>query len=87
KSSNDKLYTGDFNGGIIYPHDLPIARGNPAENIKNTDSFTQMGAKFLGNEYILGYKCDIWRLGEYTMWVYNSGPSSQITTSGANEQP
>ncbi|MFV7790201.1 hypothetical protein ACNSOP_10885 [Aliarcobacter lanthieri] len=86
KISKDKLYTVDFNDEIIYSQDLQIDKENPAENIKNKDSFTQMGAKFLGNENILGYKCDIWQLGEYKIWVYNSVPLKQITKTGDNEQ-
>ncbi|WP_418180817.1 hypothetical protein ACNSOL_01900 [Aliarcobacter lanthieri] len=86
KISKDKLYTVDFNDEIIYSQDLQIYKENPAENIKNKDSFTQMGAKFLGNENILGYKCDIWQLGEYKIWVYNSVPLKQITKTGDNEQ-
>ncbi|WP_419677543.1 hypothetical protein ACN2EN_07435 [Aliarcobacter lanthieri] len=86
KISKDKLYTVDFNDEIIYFQDLQIDKENPAENIKNKDSFTQMGAKFLGNENILGYKCDIWQLGEYKIWVYNSVPLKQITKTGENEQ-
>jgi hypothetical protein len=45
-----------------------------------------MGAKFLGNENILGYKCDIWELGEYKIWVYNSVPLKQISKSLGVEQ-
>nr|WP_306458748.1 hypothetical protein [Aliarcobacter vitoriensis] len=86
KISKDKLYTVDFNDEMIYSQDLQIDKDDPVGNIKNKESFTQMGAKFLGNENILGYKCDIWQLGEYKIWIYNSVPLKQITKSSGNEQ-
>ncbi|RBQ30508.1 hypothetical protein CRU92_11575 [Arcobacter sp. FW59] len=86
KISKDKLYTVDFNDEMIYSQDLQIDKDDPVGNIKNKESFTQMGAKFLGNENILGYKCDIWQLGEYKIWIYNSVPLKQITKSSGSEQ-
>ena len=40
-----------------------------------------MGAKNLGSEEILGYKCDVWQLGEDKIWVYNSVPLKLISKS------
>lgn len=79
KISKNKLYTVDFNDEMIYSQVLSVDDENPISNIKNRETFNQMGAKFLGNENILGYKCDIWELGEYKIWVYNSVPLKQIT--------
>jgi len=86
KIAKDKLYIVDFNDEMIYSQDLQINKDNPTSDIKNRESFTQMGAKFLGNENILGYKCDIWQLGEYKIWVYNSVPLKQIVKSSGSEQ-
>jgi len=86
KIAKDKLYIVDFNDEMIYSQDLQINKDNPISDIKNRESFTQMGAKFLGNENILGYKCDIWQLGEYKIWVYNSVPLKQIIKSSGSEQ-
>jgi len=86
KISKDKLYIVDFNDEMIYSQDLQINKDNQTSDIKNRESFTQMGAKFLGNENILGYKCDIWQLGEYRIWVYNSVPLKQIVKSSGSEQ-
>ena len=86
KISKGKIYTADFNDEIIYSQDLSIDDENPIANIKNREAFKEMGAKFLGNENILGYKCDIWELGEYKIWVYNSVPLKQISKSLGVEQ-
>ncbi|NCB12300.1 MAG: hypothetical protein EOM78_11800, partial [Erysipelotrichia bacterium] len=43
--------------------------------------FVQMGAKNLGTENILGYKCDVWQLGEDKIWIHNSVPLKLITKS------
>ena len=37
--------------------------------------------KHKGTEEILGYKCDIWELGEDKIWVYNSVPLKQVSQS------
>lgn len=86
KIVKDKLYSADFNDEIIYSQKLTVDEDNPISNIKNRETFTQMGAKFLGNENVLGYKCDIWELGEYKIWVYNSVPLKQVSTSLGVEQ-
>ena len=86
KISKGKIYTADFNDEIIYSQDLSIDDENPIANTKNREAFKEMGAKFLGNENILGYKCDIWELGEYKIWVYNSVPLKQISKSLGVEQ-
>lgn len=40
-----------------------------------------MGAKKIGSEAILGYKCDIWQLGEDKIWIYNSVPLKFVSKS------
>lgn len=80
KIVKDTLYTADFNDEVIYSQKL-VEEDNPTQNIKNRDSFIQMGAKNLGTETILGYQCDIWQLGEDKIWVYKSVPLKQISKS------
>lgn len=84
KISKNKILTVDFNDEVIYSQDLDV--DDDLANIKNKDTFTQMGAKFLGSETILGYKCDIWELGEYKTWVYNGVVLKQISRSSSAEQ-
>ncbi|QKF78332.1 hypothetical protein [Arcobacter defluvii] len=81
KIVNDKMLTADFNDEVIYSQKLVLDEENPIQNIKTYDSFIQMGAKNLGTEEILGYKCDIWQLGEDKIWVYKSVPLKQISQS------
>ena len=50
-------------------------------NVRNKEAFISMGAKNLGTEEILGYKCDVWQLGEDKIWVYNSVPLKIISKS------
>ncbi len=77
----DKLLTVDFNDEVIYSQKLVLDEENFMQNIKNYESFVQMGAKNLGKEDILGYKCDVWQLGEDKIWVYNSVPLKLINQS------
>ncbi|MBF7071047.1 hypothetical protein [Aliarcobacter butzleri] len=81
KIVKDTLYTADFDDEIIYSQKLVLDEDSSIQNIKNRESFTQMGAKYLGTETILGYKCDVWQLGEDKIWVYNSVPLKQISKS------
>lgn len=81
KIVNDKLLTVDFNDEVIYSQKLVLDDENPMVNMKNYDAFVQMGAKNLGTEEILGYKCDIWQLGEDKIWVYKSVPLKQVSRS------
>ena len=81
KIVKDKLLTVDFNDEVIYSQKLVLDDENPMVNMKNYDAFVQMGAKNLGTEEILGYKCDIWQLGEDKIWVYKSVPLKQVSRS------
>ena len=81
KIVNDKMLTVDFNDEVIYSQSLALDEENPVQNIKNYESFVQMGAKNLGTENILGYKCDVWQLGEDKIWIHNSVPLKLITKS------
>lgn len=77
KIIKNKLYITNFDDETIYSQDLTLE--DELSNIKNKDNLTQMGAKFLGNENILNYKCDIWELGEYKIWLYNSVILKQLS--------
>ena len=77
----DKLLTVDFNDEVIYSQKLVLDEENFMQNIKNYESFVQMGAKNLGKEDVLGYKCDVWQLGEDKIWVHNSVPLKLINQS------
>lgn len=81
KIIGDKMLTVDFNDEVIYSQKLVLDEENFMQNIKNYESFVQMGAKNLGKEDVLGYKCDVWQLGEDKIWVYNSVPLKLINQS------
>lgn len=81
KIVNEKLLTVDFNDEVIYSQKLVLDEENPIQNIKTYEAFIQMGAKKLGTEEILGYKCEVWQLGEDKIWVYNTVPLKQVSQS------
>lgn len=81
KIVSDNLFTVDFNDEVIYSQKLILDEENFMQNIKNYESFVQMGAKNLGKEDILGYKCDVWQLGEDKIWVHKSVPLKLINQS------
>ena len=81
KVVNEKLLTVDFNDEVIYSQKLVLDEENPIQNIKTYEAFIQMGAKNLGTEDILGYKCEVWQLGEDKIWVYNTVPLKQVSQS------
>jgi hypothetical protein len=81
KIIGDKMLTVDFNDEVIYSQKLVLDEENFMQNIKNYESFVQMGAKNLGKEDVLGYKCDVWQLGEDKIWVHNSVPLKLINQS------
>lgn len=81
KIVKDKMFTADFNDEVIYSQKLVFDEDNAMLYIKNKETFVQMGAKHVGTEEILGYKCDIWELGEDKIWVYNSVPLKQVSQS------
>ena len=76
-----KMYNVDFNEKVIYQQEMVQDEENPLLNLKNGDTLTSMGAKKVGSEAILGYKCDIWQLGEDKIWIYNSVPLKFVSKS------
>ena len=81
KIMGDKIYTVDFTDEVVYTQKMVIDDENANLNVRNKEAFISMGAKNLGTEEILGYKCDVWQLGEDRIWVYNSVPLKLITKS------
>lgn len=86
KIVGDKVYTVDFTDEVIYTQKMMFDEENPVLNVKNREAFISMGAKNLGTEDILGYKCDVWQLGEDKIWVYNSVPLKLVSQSLGVEQ-
>lgn len=76
-----KMYNVDFNEKVIYQQEMVQDEENPLLNLKNSDTLISMGAKKIGSEAILGYKCDIWQLGEDKIWIYNSVPLKFVSKS------
>lgn len=81
KIVDNTSYTVDFIDEIIYTQKMLSDEENPALNIRNKEAYISMGAKNLGVEEILTYKCDVWQLGEDKIWVYNSVPLKIISKS------
>ena len=76
-----KMYNVDFNEKVIYQQEMVQDEENPLLNLKNSDTLISMGAKKIGSESVLGYKCDIWQLGEDKIWIYNTVPLKFISKS------
>jgi hypothetical protein len=81
KIMGENVYTVDFVDEIIYTQKMVLDDDTASLNIKSKEAFISMGAKNLGVEEILGYKCDVWLLGEDKIWVYNSVPLKLISKS------
>lgn len=76
-----KIYNVDFNDKVVYQQELVSDEENPLLNLKDAATLTSMGAKKIGSEAILGYKCDIWQLGEDKIWIYNTVPLKFVSKS------
>ena len=81
KIMGENVYTVDFVDEVIYTQKMVLDDDTASLNIKSKEAFISMGAKNLGVEEILGYKCDVWQLGEDKIWVYNSVPLKLISKS------
>jgi hypothetical protein len=82
KIVGSKIYNVDFNEQITYQQELVLGdQDNPFLNLKNSDTLISLGAKKIGTEAILGYKCDIWQLGEDKIWIYNTVPLKFVNKS------
>ena len=81
KIMGENVYTVDFVDEVIYTQKMVLDDDTASLNIKSKEAFISMGAKNLGVEEILGYKCDVWLLGEDKIWVYNSVPLKQVSQS------
>ena len=81
KIMGENVYTVDFVDEVIYTQKMVLDDDTASLNIKSKEAFISMGAKNLGVEEILGYKCDVWLLGEDKIWVYNSVPLKLISKS------
>ena len=77
----NKVYTVDFEDEVIYEQKILLDdNNNPILNMKDKDLLS-MGAKKVGSEVILGYKCDVWELGEDKISVYKSIPLKIVSVS------
>lgn len=81
KIVGNKIFNVDFNDRVIYQQEIILDEENPFLNLKNSETLSSMGAKKIGSEEVLGYKCDIWQLGEDRIWIYNTVPLKFISKS------
>ena len=81
KIVGDTVYTVDFNDEVVYSQKMISDEENIMQTVKNSESLIAMGAKKLGTETILTYKCDVWQLGEDKIWIYNSVPLKLVSQS------
>ena len=82
KILGNKIFNVDFNEQVIYQQELILEdKENPFLNLKNSDTLISMGAKKIGSDTVLGYKCDVWQLGEDRIWIHNTVPLKFINKS------
>jgi hypothetical protein len=82
KIAGNKIFNVDFNEQVIYQQELILEdKENPFLNLKNSDTLISMGAKKIGSDTVLGYKCDVWQLGEDRIWIHNTVPLKFINKS------
>ena len=82
KIVGNKILNVDFNERVIYQQELIFEDAeNAFLNLKNANTLVSLGAKKIGTETILGYKCDIWQLGEDKIWIYNTVPLKFVSKS------
>jgi len=82
KIIGNKILNVDFNERVIYQQELIFEDAeNAFLNLKNANTLVSLGAKKIGTETILGYKCDIWQLGEDKIWIYNTVPLKFVNKS------
>ncbi len=82
KIAGNKIFNVDFNEQVTYQQELVLdEQDNPFLNLKNSNTLISLGAKKIGTEAILGYKCDIWQLGEDKIWIYNTVPLKFVNKS------
>ena len=82
KIVGNKIFNVDYNERVIYQQDLILEDSeNAFLNLKNASTLVSLGAKKIGSETILGYKCDIWQLGEDKIWIYNTVPLKFVNKS------
>lgn len=81
KIVGNKIFNVDFEEKVTYQQEMVVDEENPFLNLKNSETLSSMGAKKIGTDVILGYKCDIWQLGEDKIWIYNTVPLKFISKS------
>ncbi len=78
KFDNGTIYTVDFDEGTIYKTrdrsmDLSIAKGDDLSN-ETLNMLKEMKAKKSGEEKVSGYICDIWKLKDQKICLYEGIP-------------
>ncbi|WP_198305626.1 hypothetical protein [Arcobacter vandammei] len=86
KISKDTMFNVDFDEEIIYSSKVASDENGSSRFVLNKENLEKMGASWVGNETILGYKCDIWQLGDDRIWTYNAVPLRQISKSSSGMQ-
>lgn len=74
KLDKNILYSVDFDDKVIIKHDISKIKNNPEFMITDKSTFKENGAKKIGSEKILGYRCDIWEMQGQKIWLYKGIP-------------
>lgn len=86
KIVKNTMFTVDFDDQMIYSSKIASDENGSSRLVLNKENLQKMGATLVGSETILGYKCDIWQLGDDRIWTYNGVPLRQISKSASGMQ-
>lgn len=81
KIEKSKMYTVDFDNEEILSSNLAFDEEGSSRFVLNKENLTNMGAKFVGIEKVLGYDCEVWQLGDDRIWSYKGVALKQISKS------
>ena len=86
KISKDTMFIVNFDDQMIYSSKVAADENGFSRLLLNKENLQKMGATFIGTEVVLGYKCDVWQLGDDRIWSYNGVPLRQISKSSSGMQ-
>lgn len=71
KMENGKFYAVDYDEKVIITHSPEMLKDAKYNNIqKGKEMMKQMGGKKVGEEKVLGYKCEIWEFMQSKIWMH-----------------
>jgi hypothetical protein len=72
KIMDQKVYVVDFNQRVIYEYTPQMLESSPNQDLAKTgkEMMKSMGAKKIGEENFMGYRCEVWEMMGTKIWLY-----------------